>query len=47
MRIASIPPPGGELLLFVCGIAMLVGYWSMLKIGRVARPSRVYDEQHA
>jgi Flp pilus assembly protein TadB len=39
--------PGGELLLLVCGIAMLVGYWSMLKIGRVARPSRVDEEQRA
>jgi Flp pilus assembly protein TadB len=39
--------PGGELLLFVCGIAMLVGYWSMLKIGRVARPSRANEEQRA
>ena len=32
--------PGGELLLLACGIVMLVGYWSMLKIGRVARPPR-------
>jgi Flp pilus assembly protein TadB len=39
--------PGGELLLLVCGIAMLVGYWSMLKIGRVARPSRVDEERRA
>ena len=27
--------PGGELLLLVCGLAMLLGYWFMLKIGRV------------
>jgi tight adherence protein B len=36
--------PTGELLLLVCGLAMLAGYFWMLKIGRVARPARAEEE---
>jgi tight adherence protein B len=36
--------PGGELVLLVCGLAMLLGYWSMLKIGRISRPAREHED---
>ncbi len=36
--------PPGELLLFGCGLAILVGYGWMLKIGRLGRTPRVEEQ---
>jgi len=36
--------PVGELLLLGCGAFMLVGYWSMLSLGRVPRGPRAGDD---
>lgn len=34
----------GELILLGCGVCMLFGYWSMLRLGHVPRPPRAAQE---